>query len=254
MSLHPNGRRSGAYDPSAGDPLIAPSGPAPVSPGPDISRSRRNGLRFNPHNRRSLCHHDLSRDRACRCDLPGNFSRRCHRRRRFADDRQPRQMAQAPTISVYSNNLPSVVLHPCRGLFHHGATRFDPIISMLISSPIRAAILTTLLSRAQALRRAYGIAAEGHAAFRKSAAPFAIESRSSVSHNNEAVRAEQLAKRLCGRANVLEGFTMRHAWSSLIYARASCKSGIERDFPAFIRMPASVFAAIDRAWLFPAFI
>ena len=78
MTFHPNSRCRSTRDPRAGDPHILGSGPAPITPCPNIPRTWRDGLRLDANHRRSLSYQDLSRGWTRRC----YFSRGgcCHRR------------------------------------------------------------------------------------------------------------------------------------------------------------------------------
>ena len=63
VALNPHSPRARAYDPGAGNPFVACSGPTPVTACPDVPRPGRNRLCFDPNNRRSLSHNNFSSDR-----------------------------------------------------------------------------------------------------------------------------------------------------------------------------------------------
>ena len=86
MSWDPNSRGTGRPDPRARRPNVIPPGPSPVAGCPNVTRTRRDGLRFNSNRRRCLWHHNLARHNRTRRNsrghlLRGRRSRRRNRRR-----------------------------------------------------------------------------------------------------------------------------------------------------------------------------
>ena len=82
VAFHPPRPWTWTGNPGAGNPLVACSGPAPVTACPSVSRPRRDGLRFNPNRWRSLGDQDLSRDRPRDRARRGDFLSSCRRRHR----------------------------------------------------------------------------------------------------------------------------------------------------------------------------
>jgi len=64
VALHPYRPWIWAYDPGPGDPFVTCAGPTPVPACPDVARSGRNCLCFDPNGWRSPSYNNLSRQRA----------------------------------------------------------------------------------------------------------------------------------------------------------------------------------------------
>ena len=79
LTFDPHSRRPWTHHPTARHPHIVASRPSPITPGPDISGSRRHCLRFNSNGWWSPSHYHLSGRTAC-CHFLCSC-RSCHRRR-----------------------------------------------------------------------------------------------------------------------------------------------------------------------------
>jgi hypothetical protein len=119
MSWDPNSRGTGWSDPRARHPNVIPSGPSPVAGCPNVTRTRRDSLRFNSHRWRRLWHNNLSRHNCARRSarrhlLRGRRSCCGHNWRRFvgAADHCKRHQRQHP--NAYSHNTPFCIIFVSR--------------------------------------------------------------------------------------------------------------------------------------------
>jgi hypothetical protein len=119
MSWDPNSRGTGRSDPRARHPNVIPSGPSPVAGCPNVTRTRRDSLRFNSHRWRRLLHYDLARDNSTRRSSCGHFLGGCrgrgrNRRRRFVGTADHCEWRQRQHPNAYSHNTPFCIIFVSR--------------------------------------------------------------------------------------------------------------------------------------------
>ena len=86
MSWDPNSRGTWRPDPRARHPNVILSGPSPEAGRPNVTGTRRDGLRFNSYRWRRLLHYDLARHNSTPRSSRGHFlcgRRRCRGRNRW---------------------------------------------------------------------------------------------------------------------------------------------------------------------------
>jgi hypothetical protein len=120
MSWDPNSRGTGRSNPRARLPNVIASGPSPVARCPNVTRTRRDSLRFNLNRRRRSLHHNFARHDSSLWNARGDFlrgRRSCcgrNRRRRFVGTADHCERRQRQQPNAYSHITPFHIIFVSR--------------------------------------------------------------------------------------------------------------------------------------------